>query len=86
MSRHFTSAVVLAAGILCAGAAAGVPVIPHPVDGYAVTQEKNDCLMCHRKAAGEQPQNGEIPASHYEGDKLQAARQQCTMCHQVEKK
>lgn len=88
MTRKLTFAAILAAGLLGAGvvSAAGLPTIPHSIDGYSMTAEKNDCLMCHKKAAGAQPAKNEIPASHFDGQKLQTAYQQCTACHQVEKK
>lgn len=88
MIRNLTQAAILSSALFFVGtaSAAGFPAIPHPVDGYVISQEKNDCLMCHRKAASDKRQNGEIPTSHYDGDALQAPRQQCTMCHQPSKK
>lgn len=88
MTRKLTFAAILAAGLLGAGvaSAAGMATIPHSIDGYAMTAEKNDCLMCHKKAAGAQPGKNEVPAGHFDGDKLQPAFQQCTNCHKVEKK
>jgi cytochrome c-type protein NapB len=46
------------------------PPIPHPVDGYVVTKQENNCLECHdkprdigKKRAKNQPTPA--PKSHY---------------------
>lgn len=56
--------------------------VPHSVTEYLpITQEKNQCILCHKKA-GAQPKKGEIPATHYEKDgKLSALRWECSLCH-----
>lgn len=56
--------------------------VPHSVTEYLpVTQEKNACLLCHKRG-GVQPKKGEIPGTHYEKDgKLSALRWECMLCH-----
>ena len=66
------------------------PPIPHPIDGYLVTREENNCLECHdrprdigKKTAKGQP--NPAPASHYgtlSGKPPVAdAHFACTSCH-----
>lgn len=66
------------------------PSIPHPIDGYSVTQRENDCLECHdrpreigkKRAKDLSPP---APASHYgklEGKpEFAAGYFVCTSCH-----
>jgi cytochrome c-type protein NapB len=56
--------------------------VPHSVTEYLpITQDKNACILCHKRA-GAQPKKGEIPATHYEKDgKLSALRWECSLCH-----
>ena len=56
--------------------------VPHSVTEYLpITQEKNACLLCHKRG-GVQPKKGEIPGTHYEKDgKLSALRWECMLCH-----
>jgi cytochrome c-type protein NapB len=79
--------------VLAAGALAQErtpPPIPHPIDGYTITRQENDCLECHdrpreigkKRAKGLSPP---APASHYrslEGKPAIAATHfNCTSCH-----
>jgi len=68
------------------------PPIPHPVDGYLVTKQENNCLECHdkprnigRKRAKDQPTPA--PKSHYDGpdDKpsIAASHFACDTCHKA---
>jgi nitrate reductase cytochrome c-type subunit len=67
------------------------PPIPHPIDGYLVTRQENNCLECHDKPRdiGKKRQKGAnvpAPASHY-GGKLDGKPElaggffNCTSCH-----
>ena len=49
--------------------------VPHSVTEYLpITQDKNACILCHKRG-GVQPKKGEIPGTHYEKDgKLSALR------------
>lgn len=56
--------------------------VPHSVTEYLpITQDKNACILCHKRG-GVQPKKGEIPGTHYEKDgKLSALRWECMLCH-----
>lgn len=83
---------VLAAAFASAALAQGAaPRIPHPIDGYLVTPQENNCLECHDKPReiGRPRQKGAnvpAPASHYGGKldgtpEVAAAFFRCTTCH-----
>lgn len=56
--------------------------VPHSVTEYLpITQEKNQCILCHKRG-GLEPKKGEIPNTHYEKDgTLSALRWECSLCH-----
>jgi nitrate reductase cytochrome c-type subunit len=84
----------LAAALLAPGPApaqATPPPIPHPIDGYLVTAQENNCLECHDKPKdiGRKRAKGAnvpAPASHYGGKvegkpAIVAGFFNCTSCH-----
>jgi nitrate reductase cytochrome c-type subunit len=86
-----TSALLLAFSAAALAQGATPPPIPHPIDGYLVTRQENNCLECHdrpqdigRKRQKDAPVPA--PASHY-GGKLDAKPTlassffNCTSCH-----
>ena len=88
--KHTATAILAAALMLTAGAAfsaddqiVGAPgVIPHPIDSYLpISVDKNACLMCHKVAAGEKRNPGQIPVSHATNGKVNGDRWNCTLYH-----
>lgn len=64
--------------------ASGAPTpVPHPTADYLpITPDKNACLMCHRpQKEGTDRAKGQIPRSHYLGERLSGERYECTLCH-----
>jgi nitrate reductase cytochrome c-type subunit len=66
------------------------PSVPHPIDGYSVTRQENNCLECHNRPReiGKKQAKGlspPLPASHYrklEGKpEIADAHFVCTTCH-----
>ena len=66
------------------------PSIPHPIDGYSVTRQENNCLECHNRPReiGKPRVKGlspPAPVSHYarlEGKpEIAGAHFFCTSCH-----
>lgn len=60
------------------------PLIPHAIDEYKITTEKNDCLDCH----GDKDSGAPVPhASHFvdrdnkKTDKVSSRWHFCTQCH-----
>jgi nitrate reductase cytochrome c-type subunit len=81
-------AFAVASGALAQGPAA--PPIPHPIDGYLVIREENNCLECHDKPRdiGKKRAKGQplpAPATHYakaEGKpEIADGHFICTSCH-----
>ncbi len=82
--------IVLALAFTALAQAQTPPAIPHPIDGYLVTRQENNCLECHDKPRdiGKNRAKGlpsPAPASHYgklEG-KVEVASSHfvCTSCH-----
>ena len=88
--KHTAAALLASVLMLTAGSAfaaddsiVGAPgVIPHPIDSYTpITVDKNACLMCHKVAAGEKRNHGQIPVSHATNGKVNGDRWTCTICH-----
>ncbi|MBI3564501.1 MAG: nitrate reductase cytochrome c-type subunit [Elusimicrobia bacterium] len=67
------------------------PLIPHSIDGLAVTRATNDCLGCHLEGAelGEGHAATKVPASHYTNPytketktgEVVGTRYNCLQCH-----
>ena len=77
-----SAALIAAAMLLAAGAVCASTTIPHPIDSYPpITAEQNACLMCHKVAAGEKRNRGQIPVSHATNGKVNGDRWACTICH-----
>jgi nitrate reductase cytochrome c-type subunit len=67
------------------------PPITHPIDGYLVTPQENNCLECHDKPKDigkKLPKGANVPApvSHYGGKvegkaSIVAGYYNCTSCH-----
>jgi nitrate reductase cytochrome c-type subunit len=83
-------AFALAFGV-AAFAQGSAPPIPHPIDGYLVTRQENNCLECHDRPQdiGKKRAKGTsapAPASHYGGApaakaSIDGAHFNCTSCH-----
>ena len=62
------------------------PVIPHIIEDYAITTDRNDCLMCHNWNS-EMPGATKVGISHFVNRDGQALsnisprRYFCTQCH-----
>lgn len=84
------SVIVVALTFTAPAQAQDPPAISHPIDGYVVTRQENNCLECHDKPhdIGKKRAKGlpsPAPASHYgklEG-KAEVASTHfiCTSCH-----
>lgn len=64
--------------------ASGAPMpVPHPTADYLpITPDKNACVMCHRpQKEGAERAKGQIPRSHYAGERLSGERYECMLCH-----
>ena len=69
---------------LAAFSASSAPTpVPHPIADYLpITPDKNACVMCHRpQKEGAERAKGQIPRSHYAGERLSGERYECTLCH-----
>jgi len=88
MKRLPVLALAFASSALAQAPAA--PAIPHPIDGYYVLKQENNCLECHdqpreigkKQAKGLPPP---APLSHYAGSGPKPAIADshffCTACH-----
>jgi cytochrome c-type protein NapB len=57
------------------------PLIPHEIEDYAITLEKNDCLECHGDKDSEAPRPDQ---SHYrdrQAEEISSLWYFCTQCH-----
>jgi nitrate reductase cytochrome c-type subunit len=81
---------VIALALACTAQAQTPPAIPHPIVGYLVTRQENNCLECHDKPRdiGKKLAKGlpsPAPASHYGqlDGKAEVASSHfvCTSCH-----
>jgi cytochrome c-type protein NapB len=63
------------------------PTIPHPINGYTVTKEFNQCLLCHDKNVAPLLNAPAVAVSHFtnrDGEYLvniSPRRYFCTQCH-----
>lgn len=88
MARLPIVALAFASTAIAQGAAP--PPIPHPIDGYLVTRQENNCLECHDmpRDIGKKRAKGlptPAPATHYgklDGKPEIAGKHfSCTTCH-----
>jgi nitrate reductase cytochrome c-type subunit len=86
--RWAALALLVGSGALAQGPAA--PAIPHPIDGYYVLRQENNCLECHDKPRdiGRKQRKGDplpAPATHYakaDGKpEIADGHFICTSCH-----
>ena len=86
--RWAAIAFAVASGAFAQGPVA--PAIPHPIDGYLVIREENNCLECHDKPRdiGKKRAKGQplpAPVTHYakaEGKpEIADGHFTCTSCH-----
>ena len=63
------------------------PTIPHAIEGYIVTREMNQCLMCHGASIAPQMKAPAVAVSHYQNRAgvylmdVSPRRYFCTQCH-----
>ena len=63
------------------------PTIPHVIEGYVVSRDMNQCLMCHGATIAPQMKAPAVAVSHYQNrdeyylKDISPRRYFCTQCH-----
>jgi cytochrome c-type protein NapB len=63
------------------------PTIPHAIEGYVVSKDMNQCLMCHGATIAPQMKAPAVAVSHYQNrdgqylKDISPRRYFCTQCH-----